>query len=77
MSKRPWPGSVEAYYAMGITNEAQAAAAVLGQNYPDSEWYKDSYKLLQSGGLEPRESTGSWLSKAAYGYHWWQRRRLV
>ena len=56
---------VEAYYALGITNEAQTAAAVLGQNYPDSEWYKDSYKLLQSGGLEPRQNAGSWLSKAA------------
>jgi outer membrane protein assembly factor BamD len=55
----------EAYYAMGLTSEAQAAAAVLGTNYPDSQWYKDSYKLLQSGGLEPRESAGSWLSGAA------------
>ena len=54
----------EAYYAMGLTSEAQAAAAVLGQNYPDSPWYKDSYKLLQTGGLEPRESAGSWLTKA-------------
>ncbi|MEO9338119.1 outer membrane protein assembly factor BamD [Mesorhizobium sp. SB112] len=55
---------VEAYYAMGLTSEAQTAAAVLGHNYPDSSWYKDSYKLLQSGGLEPRESAGSWISKA-------------
>lgn len=54
----------EAYYAMGLTSEAQTAAAVLGQNYPDSQWYKDSYKLLQSGGLEPRENAGSWISKA-------------
>ena len=54
----------EAYYAMGLTEEAQTAAAVLGNNYPDSQWYKDSYALLQSGGLEPRENTGSWLSKA-------------
>jgi outer membrane protein assembly factor BamD len=54
----------EAYYAMGLTDEAQTAAAVLGNNYPDSQWYKDSYALLQSGGLEPRENTGSWLSKA-------------
>jgi outer membrane protein assembly factor BamD len=54
----------EAYYAMGLTSEAQAAAAVLGQNYPDSPWYKDSYKLLQTGGLEPRENAGSWLTKA-------------
>ncbi|MCO4315984.1 outer membrane protein assembly factor BamD [Phyllobacterium sp. 21LDTY02-6] len=55
----------EAYYALGLTSEAQTAAAVLGQNYPDSQWYKDSYKLLQGGGLEPRENSGSWLSKAA------------
>jgi outer membrane protein assembly factor BamD len=57
----------EAYLAMGLTNEAQAAAAVLGNNYPDSPWYKDAYALLQSGGLEPRESEGSWLSKAVLG----------
>jgi outer membrane protein assembly factor BamD len=55
---------VEAYYAMGITSEAQTAAAVLGRNYPDSQWYADSYKLLQSGGLEPRENAGSWISRA-------------
>ena len=54
----------ETYYAMGLTSEAQTAAAVLGQNYPESRWYADSYKLLQSGGLEPREDAGSWLSKA-------------
>jgi len=54
----------EAYYAMGLTSEAQTAAAVLGTNYPDSQWYKDSYKLLQSNGLQPRENSGSWLSKA-------------
>ena len=55
---------VEGYMAMGLTTEAQTAAAVLGNNYPDSQWYKDSYKLLQSGGLEPRENPGSWLANA-------------
>ncbi|MCF7672384.1 outer membrane protein assembly factor BamD [Bacillus subtilis] len=55
----------EAYYALGLVSEAQTAAAVLGKNFPDSPWYKDSYKLLQGGGLEPRENTGSWLSKAS------------
>ncbi|WP_315923851.1 outer membrane protein assembly factor BamD [Mesorhizobium sp. SP-1A] len=55
---------VEAYYALGLTDEAQTAAAVLGHNYPSSPWYKDSYKLLQSKGLEPRENAGSWISKA-------------
>lgn len=55
----------EAYYAMGIQSEAQTAAAVLGHNFPESQWYKDAYALLQSGGLEPRENTGSWISRAA------------
>jgi outer membrane protein assembly factor BamD len=53
---------VESYYAMGLQSEAQTAAAILGHNFPDSEWYKDSFALLQSGGLEPREDKGSWLS---------------
>jgi outer membrane protein assembly factor BamD len=54
----------ESYMALGITKEAQNAAAVLGHNYPDSKWYKDSYALLQSGGLAPRDDGDSWLSKA-------------
>jgi outer membrane protein assembly factor BamD len=54
---------VEANMAMGLASEAQTAAAVLGHNYPESQWYKDSYSLLQSGGLEPRENSGSWLSR--------------
>lgn len=53
----------EAYLALGIANEAQTAAAVLGHNFPQSPWYKDAYVLLQSGGLAPREDTGSWLSR--------------
>jgi outer membrane protein assembly factor BamD len=56
---------VEAYFALGLASEAQTAAAVLGTNYPDSAWYKDSYALLQSGGLRPSENTGSWISAAA------------
>lgn len=58
----------EAYMALGITNEAQTAAAVLGHNFPDSPWYKDAYTLLQSGGLQPREEAGSWLSRSFKGF---------
>lgn len=54
----------ESYMAMGITGEAQTAAAVLGHNFPDSQWYQDAFKLLQTGGLEPREDRGSWISRA-------------
>lgn len=53
----------EAYMALGVVNEAQTAAAILGHNFPNSKWYKDTYTLLASGGLAPREDSGSWLSK--------------
>lgn len=55
---------VEAYLALGIQSEAQTAAAVLGHNYPNSQWYDDAFALLQSGGLEPRENEESWISQA-------------
>lgn len=58
----------EAYMAIGVTNEAQTAAAILGHNFPDSPWYKDAYALVQSGGLEPREEQGSWLSRTFRGF---------
>ena len=54
----------EAYMALGIVNEAQTAAAVLGHNFPNSRWYADAYKLVRSGGLEPAENQGSWISRA-------------
>lgn len=54
----------EAYLSLGVTNEAQTAAAVLGHNFPESRWYQDTYKLVQSRGLEPREDKGSWISRA-------------
>ena len=53
----------EAYMALGITNEAQNTAAVLGHNFPESKWYQDAYSLLASGGLAPREQEGNWLQK--------------
>jgi outer membrane protein assembly factor BamD len=56
---------VEAYLSLGITDEAQAAGAVLGYNYPGSDWYQDSYALLASRDLQPKEPPeGSWLEGA-------------
>lgn len=51
----------EAYFALGIIPEAQNSAAVLGHNYPESVWYKDTVKLLHSGGVVPKQNQGSWL----------------
>jgi outer membrane protein assembly factor BamD len=54
----------ECYMALGVVNEAQTAAAVLGHNFPESPWYKEAYNLLQSNGAAPREDSGSWISRA-------------
>lgn len=57
----------EAYMALGIVNEAQTAAAVLGHNFPDSKWYKRAYALLQKHGLKPQEHEGSWITETWKG----------
>ena len=57
----------EAYLALGLPQEAQTAAAVLGHNYPNSDWYKRSYSLLQHGGFAPSEDKGSWISRTMRG----------
>ena len=55
----------ECYIALGIIDEAQTAAAVLGHNFPDSAWYKDAYRLVKTAGGEPTaENKGSWISRA-------------
>ena len=53
----------EAYYAMGLYNEAKTAAAVLGANYPGSPWYKDAYDLLTEHDMKPAVDKGSWLAR--------------
>jgi outer membrane protein assembly factor BamD len=57
----------EAYMALGIVNEAQTAAAVLGHNFPNSKWYKHAYSLLGERGLEPQQHEGSWITKTWKG----------
>jgi len=54
----------EAYLSLGIVDEAQTSAAVLGHNFPDSPWYKDAYNLMRSRGIEPTENKNSWISQA-------------
>lgn len=54
----------EANLALGLISEAQTAAAVLGHNYPSSDWYKEAYDLLQKQGVEPKINPGSTLATA-------------
>ena len=37
---------VEVHYKIGLENEAQKYAKVLGYNYQSSDWYKQSYKVF-------------------------------
>lgn len=53
----------ECYLALGIQQEAQSAAAVLGHNYPKSKWYRESFRLLKNQNLQPKAVQGSWLSR--------------
>lgn len=39
----------EAYVSLGLIAEAQRTAAVLGHNYPGSEWYQDAFVLATEG----------------------------
>jgi outer membrane protein assembly factor BamD len=53
---------VECYLSLGVMDEAQNAGAVLGYNFPGTDWYQDSYALLTSHDLEPMRKEGSWLN---------------
>lgn len=54
----------EAYLSLGMNHEAQVAGAVLGHNFPGSDWYLDSYALLEGVDLRPEADNQSWISQA-------------
>lgn len=57
---------VESYVSLGIIGEAKLVGSVLGYNHPNSEWYADSYELLEEYGvnlddeIEKPRKTGYW-----------------
>ncbi len=53
---------VESYLALGLTDEAQTAGAILGHNYQSSPFYDDSHRLLTGRGLSMEAKGESWLS---------------
>jgi outer membrane protein assembly factor BamD len=53
---------VECDLALGLNDEAKANAAVLGYNYPGSEWYQDSYALI-TGTSSPSLPNESWFAR--------------
>ena len=52
---------VEAYLALGLTDEAQTAGAILGHNYQSSPFYDDSHRLLTGRGLSMEAKGQGWL----------------
>jgi len=41
----------EAYLALGLKEEATKTAAILGYNFPGSDWYRDTYSIVKTGKL--------------------------
>ncbi len=52
---------VESYLSLGLTDEAQTAAAILGHNYQSNDFYQDSFDLLAGRGLKPAPKGTGWL----------------
>jgi len=46
----------ESYMALGLVNEAKKVTAVLGYNFPGSEWYVDSYEVVTNKQIRPKEN---------------------
>jgi outer membrane protein assembly factor BamD len=57
----------ESYLTLGLTEEARKTAAVLGHNFPGSEWYVDSYQMLTGKNVTARfdePKRPGWFSRA-------------
>ncbi len=48
----------ECYRSLGLLEDAQKTAAVLGHNFPGSEWYIDSYEMLQNKKIRILDKSG-------------------
>ena len=57
---------VELYYTIGLENESQKYASLLGYNYQSSKWYEKSYKIFNreyKSKLELKKKKKSMLNK--------------
>jgi len=50
----------ECYLALGLTEDARRTASVLGYNFPGSEWYIDSYELVEQKRVRPESADTPW-----------------
>jgi outer membrane protein assembly factor BamD len=58
---------VECDLALGLTAEAKANAAVLGYNYPGSQWYRDAYALVTGTSLPATAGGEGWFTRMVGG----------
>jgi outer membrane protein assembly factor BamD len=54
----------ETYLALGVHDEAKKSAAVLGANYPGTDWYSHAYKLVNEHPVSTEAPTGMIVTKA-------------
>lgn len=52
---------VESYLSLGLRDEAQTAAAILGYNFEANPFYQDTFRLLRGQGLQPEARGEGWL----------------
>ena len=45
----------ESYLALGIVDQANETAAILGHNFPGSEWYIDTYEMIKNKKIQRNE----------------------
>ena len=63
----------EAYLAIGVEEEARRTAAVLGHNYPGSEWYVDTYALFGGADVPRGDVTAKGEKNGAKGKKPWYK----
>lgn len=54
---------VESYMILGLKDEATRVAAVLGHNYPGSQWYQDTYNVLEPLQRAKLKDTRTWVNR--------------
>lgn len=58
---------VEIYLILGLEDDAKRIAAVLGHNYPGSDWYEDTFSIVASGESGPsRKVDKGWMDKLKF-----------
>ena len=50
----------ESYLSLGLIEQAKQMASVLGHNFPGSEWYIDSYEMVEGKEVRKKEKKGRW-----------------